>query len=204
VAGQPDDTPLPGFVSGLALYSKGDLNAAGDAFRRSLRASPDFFPAIFYLGACYAAGGRDREAAAAWATSLVTEPDAPFIYIVLADALLRARDGAGALDITREAATLWPQNDDVQVRLVIAAAMAGEFNEALKAVEKHLESGPNAPDRLFFAMRILFEANAAGQPIESKDKDLVRFDKYRAAYTAANGPRAEIVENWRRFMAMGK
>jgi VWFA-related protein len=204
VAGQPDDTPLPGFVSGLALYSKGDLDAAGNAFRRALRASPDFFPAIFYLGACYAAGGKDREAAAAWATSLVTEPDAPFIYIVLADALLRARDGVGALDITREAAALWPQNDDVQVRLVIAAAMAGEFSEALKAVEKQLESGPNEPARLFFAMRIIFEANAAGQPIESKERDLQRFDKYRTAYTAASGPRGEIVDEWRRFMEKGK
>ena len=204
VAGQPDDTPLPSFVSGLALYSKGDLDAAGNAFRRSLRASPDFFPAIFYLGACYAAGGKDKEAAAAWATSLVTEPDAPFIYIVLADALLRARDGAGALDITREAAALWPQNDDVQVRLVVAAAMAGEFSEALKAVETQLEKGPNEPARLFFAMRILYEANAAGQPIVSKEKDLVRFDKYRTAYTAANGPRGEIVDEWRRYMEKGK
>ena len=134
----------------------------------------------------------------------MTEPDAPFIYIVLADALLRARDGAGALDVTREAATIWPQNDDVQVRLVVAAAMAGEFNEALKAVERQLEKGPNEPARLFFAMRILYEANAAGQPIESKEKDLVRFDKYRTAYTAANGPRGEIVDEWRRYMEKGK
>jgi predicted TPR repeat methyltransferase len=134
----------------------------------------------------------------------VTEPDAPFIYIVLADALLRAHDGMGALDITREAANLWPQNDDVQVRLVVAAAMAGEFTEALKAVERQLESGPNEPARLFFAMRIIFEANAAGQPIESKEKDLVRFDKYRTAYNTANGPRGEIVDEWRRFMEKGK
>jgi VWFA-related protein len=204
VAGQPDDTPLPGFVNGLALYSKGDLEAAGNAFRRALRASPDFFPAIFYLGACYAAGGKDREAAAAWATSLVTEPDAPFIDVVLADALRRARDGAGALDISREAANLWPQNDEVQVRLVVAAAMAGEFDEALKAVEGQLEKGPNEPARLFFAMRILYEANAAGQPIESKEKDLARFDKYRAAYTAAQGPRGEIVEEWRKHIEKGK
>jgi VWFA-related protein len=204
IAGQPDDTPLPGFVNGLALYSKGDLDAAGNAFRRSLRASPDFFPAIFYLGACYAAGGKDREAAAAWATSLVTEPDAPFIYIVLADALLRARDGAGALDISREAANLWPQNDEIQVRLVVAAAMAGEFSEALKAVEGQLEKGPNEPARLFFAMRILYEANAAGQPIETKEKDLARFDKYRAAYVAAQGPRGEIVEEWRKHLEKGK
>ena len=155
VAREPDDSPLPGFVSGLAAYSKGDLDGAGNAFRRALRASPDFFPAIFYLGACYAAGGKDREAAAAWQTSLVTESDAPFIYILLADALLRAKEGGRALDIAREAANLWPANEDVQLRLVVSAAQAGEFTEALKSIESQIEKTPNDSNRLFFAMRIV-------------------------------------------------
>jgi VWFA-related protein len=200
VAREPDDSPLPGFVSGLAAYSKGDLDAAGNAFRRALRASPDFFPAIFYLGACYAAGGKDREAAAAWQTSLVTESDAPFIYILLADALLRAKEGGRALDIAREAASLWPANEEVQLRLVVAAAQAGEFTEALKSIESQIEKTPNDSNRLFFAMRIVYEANAAGQPIESKDKDLARFERYRTAYVAAQGPRGDLVEEWKKFL----
>jgi VWFA-related protein len=200
VAREPDDSPLPGFVNGLALYSRGDLDGAGNAFRKSLRASPDFFPAIFYLGACYAAGGKDREAAAAWQTSLVTEPDAPFIYILLSDALLRSKEGGRALDIAREAANLWPQNEDVQIRLVVAAAMAGEFTEALKTIETQIERDPKDSTRLFFAMRIVYEANAAGQPIESKDKDLARFDRYRTAYVAAQGPRGDLVDEWRKYL----
>ena len=61
-------------------------------FRETLRLDSEFFPAAFYLGSCYAAGGRDHEAAGAWQTSLVTESDAPFIYTLLGDALLRLRE----------------------------------------------------------------------------------------------------------------
>jgi hypothetical protein len=49
-------------------------------------------------------------------------------------------------------------------------------------------------------MRIVYEANAAGQPIESKDKDLARFERYRTAYVAAQGPRGDLVEEWKKFL----
>ena len=75
------------FLNGLALYARGQLEAAAGQFREALRLDSEFFPAAFYLGSCYAAGGRDREAAGAWQTSLVTEGDAPFVYTLLGDAL---------------------------------------------------------------------------------------------------------------------
>jgi hypothetical protein len=48
------------FLHGLALYSKNDLAAAARQFRDTLRLDPEFFPAAFYLGSCYAAGNRIR------------------------------------------------------------------------------------------------------------------------------------------------
>jgi VWFA-related protein len=49
------------FLKGLALFGKGELEPAAAQFRAAVDAAPDFLPAAFYLGACYAAGGLDRE-----------------------------------------------------------------------------------------------------------------------------------------------
>ena len=51
---------------GITRLRRGDLESAATAFRTAIKLASDFPPAAIYLGACYAAGGRDREAAGAW------------------------------------------------------------------------------------------------------------------------------------------
>ncbi len=75
---------------------------------------------------CYAAGGRDKQAVGAWQTSLVTESDAPFIYTLLADAFFRLGELVSALNILKEANTLWPQNEQVLLRLGTAIRGGGQ------------------------------------------------------------------------------
>src|SRR4030095_6559688 len=77
------------FLRGLTLLKDNKLEHAANAFRSAMRASPDFYPAMVYLGACYAAGGNDKEAAGAWRTALIKEGDALALHLLLADALLR-------------------------------------------------------------------------------------------------------------------
>lgn len=204
LADEADTALAAAFVRGLAQYAKGDLAAAADSFRRSLRISSEFFPAVFYLGACYAAGGKDREAAGAWQTALVTESEAPFVYTMLTDAFIRLREGDQALDIAREADGLWPDSDEVKLRLATASAMTGEWPQALAALDPYLQRHPDDVERLFLGMRLVYEAHAAGRAIESSEKDLARFDRYRAAYAAASGPRGELVDEWRRFIEKKK
>ncbi len=189
------------FLSGLALYARGELEAAAGKFRESLRIDSEFFPAAFYLGSCYAAGGRDREAAGAWQTSLVTESDAPFVYTLLGDALLRLRDADRAVDILKEAASLWPDSDQVQLRLGTAYAMAGSGAEALTALEPYLSRNPDDHERLFVALRLLYEARAAGRYVRSAEEDRALFSKYAAAYAATSGPQKGVVDQWRKFMS---
>jgi tetratricopeptide (TPR) repeat protein len=188
------------FIHGLALYARGDLEAAAVKFRESVRIDPEFFPAAFYLGSCYAAGGRDREAANAWQTSLVTESDAPFIYTLLGDALLRLRDVERALDILKEASSLWPDNEQVQLRLGTALSLNGQQAEALRILEGYLEKHPEDAERQFVALRTIYEAAAAGTPIKSAAEDRALFEKYAAAYAAANGPQLAMVEQWKKFL----
>jgi VWFA-related protein len=190
----------PTFLRGLSLLSLGDLEGAAGRFRESLRISSDFLPAAFYLGACYAAGNRDREAVGAWQTSLVTEDDAPFVYTLLGDALLRLNDSLPAVDILREAAGLWPDNDDVRVRLATAYTMAGQGRDALATFDPYFDRHPADHARLFIAMRLLYETATSGRAIETPEQDRARFARYAKAYASAGGPQEALVEQWLSYM----
>jgi tetratricopeptide (TPR) repeat protein len=112
------------FLKGLAFFGKNELEPAAAQFRAALDAAPDFLPAAFYLGACYAAGGRDREAVGAWQTALITESDARIIYDVLGDALLRMQDGDEAASILTEARDKWMDDDRFVPRLAASGPAA--------------------------------------------------------------------------------
>jgi tetratricopeptide (TPR) repeat protein len=186
------------FLSGLTLYAKDQLESAASKFREALKLDSEFFPAAFYLGACYAAGNNDLQAIGAWHLSLVTQSDAPFIYTLLGDALLRQRNAEEALEVLNEAASQWPENDEVQVRMGAALAMSGKRADALAKYEPYLDKHPDDHDRLFAALRVLYEARNQGKPVRSTTEDRALFDKWATAYTAAKGPQQTVVDQWRR------
>ena len=190
----------PVFFDGLAKYAKGDLEGAAARFREALKLESDYFPAAFYLGACYAAGGKDRDAAGAWQMSLITESDAPFVYTLLGDAFVRLREFDAALDILREATNLWPGNDQVQLRLGTAYALAAKPVEAVKALDPYLAQHPEDQERLLIALRSIYEARSTGQSIGTVEEDRKRFERYAAAYAAAGGSQTLQVEQWRKFV----
>jgi VWFA-related protein len=189
------------FLSGLALYSKGELEPAAAKFRETLRLDSEFFPAAFYLGSCYAAGGRDQEAVGAWQLSLVTQSDAPFIFTLLADALLRLRDVPQALDVLNEAAAQWPEDDEVEIRIATAYALSGKRAEALAKFEAYLAKHPDDQDRHFLALRTLYEARASGKPVRTAEEDRALFTRWAAAYAATKGPQQALVDQWMRAMS---
>jgi VWFA-related protein len=189
-------SPLAAWLRGIALFARGDLEAAAGRFREALRRSSEFLAAAFYLGACYAAGGRDREAIGAWQTALVTESDAAFIYTLLGDAYLRLGDGRGAREVLREARALWPADDAVAARLAAALAVTGDAAGAIATLDPYLERHPDDHARLLLALRLLYEAAAAGRAIESPERDRARFARYARAYRAAGGPEQALVAAW--------
>ena len=98
---------------GPRAAGKGELEPAASQFREALRIADDFLPAAFYLGACYAAGGRDSEAVGAWQIALITETDARIVYEVLVDALLRLGEARQAVEILTEARSRWPDDSAI-------------------------------------------------------------------------------------------
>jgi VWFA-related protein len=195
-----DDQLAAVFLKGLVLLQRGDLNAAAAKFRDALRMDSEFYSAAFYLGACYAAGGRDREAAGAWQTSLITESNAPFVYTLLGDALLRLRDVDQAIDILTEARTLWPADDEVSLRLGTALVMANKPADAVKVLQPYLASHPADHERLLLVLRALYEARSSGKAITTTVEDTALFLRYADAYAAAKGPQQALVDQWRKFM----
>jgi predicted Zn-dependent protease len=192
------DHVVGSFLTGLAELARGDVNRAAADFAQALKTVPGFFPAAFYLGACYASGGQDREAATVWRTTLVTDPAAPWIYTVLSDALLRSNETAQALNLLRETQKLWPENDAVLMRLGTALSKAGQPDQAVKALDGYLSRHPEDADRLLLVMRLLYEARVLGRPLDTADADRALFLRHFTAYEKISGERLDQARGWRK------
>jgi len=199
--GQSDQLSVA-FLKGLALLGQGQLEPAAAQFRAALRISNDFLPAAFYLGACYAAGGRDREAVGAWQTSLVSETDSRIVYEVLADALLRLNDSAQAEAIVAEARERWPGDEVFLPRLAAAKVLQNQRAEALAVLEPYIERHPAESEPLFLAIRLLYEAHDTGKPLKGKAEDRALATRYGERYRATGGANQPLVARW--VAAMGK
>jgi len=188
------------FFTGLAALARGDLDRAAQDFGASLAAAPEFLPAAYYLGACYASAGRDREAAIAWRSALIADVRAPWIYTTLIDALLRARDVRLALEVLADAARLWPRSEDLLVRLGTAQALSGQPAEAVRTLGPYVDRHPDDHERLLLALRMLFETRSLNAAVDSVAADRDRFTRYAALYATAGGPATDQVAAWKKFM----
>jgi tetratricopeptide (TPR) repeat protein len=200
---EPTKLSVP-FLTGLAQFGKGQLEPAAAQFRSALRVSNEFLPAVFYLGACYAAGGRDREAVGAWLTSLVTESEARIVFDVLADALLRLRDGEQALSILTEARDRWPDDDAFVPRLAAAQALLQRRDQAIDILVPYIERHPGDTAAIVLAVRLLYDAHASGAAATTPARDRELAARFAALYRAASGPHAALVDRWAAFVQQSR
>jgi hypothetical protein len=184
------------FLKGLSLLADRKLEAAAGAFRDAMRMSADFYPAMVYLGACYAAGGKDKEAAAVWRTALIREGDSPALHAMLGDALLRDGRGDVAIDDLREAHTRWPDDQGLKRRFAVASLIAGQNAEGLKAIDELVEQHADDENALGLALLVLYEAYNDGQPVETVERDRARMRRLADAYRARGGPSTALIDAW--------
>jgi Flp pilus assembly protein TadD len=187
-------------LSGIARLGQGDVPGATKDLQLALDAAPSYPPAAFYLGACYAAAGRDADAIKIWRASIVTEPNAPWVYTELIDAFIRTKDAGSALQLLDEAAKVWPDNDDFVMRQAVALALAGQGGRASTVLDPFLARHPDDGDRLVLGMHLIYDARVAGQPIESTAADRDKFVRYFDAYKKLNGPLLPQAEEWKRLV----
>jgi VWFA-related protein len=149
-----DASLLASFLRGLALYRTGKLEEASKEFRASVRASPDFLPGVFYLGACYAAGGNARQAAGAWQTALIADDPPPEVYQLVAESYLRLGDGDEAANLLQEAGSRWPDDPRFAITSALARAANGHVTEALAGLKPVLEGPAPGSQALGLAVRL--------------------------------------------------
>jgi hypothetical protein len=194
-------TPIAAFLKGLTLLSDPQrsattLNAAAEAFRGAMRLSADFYPAMVYLGACYAAGGKDKEAASAWRTALIREGDTPALHVILADALLRQGRADAALEDLNTARARWPDDLELKRRFAIAALVGGEPGEGLRVLDELIDKKADDEHSLSFGLLALYEAFEDRRPIESIESDRERMTRLADVYRSRGGPSLALIDTW--------
>jgi Flp pilus assembly protein TadD len=190
------ESPVAAFLKGLRLFSEKKFDPAANAFRSAMRGSPDFFPAMVYLGACYAAGGRDKEAAGAWQTALIREGDTAAVHSLLADALLRQGSGDLALATVERARAKWPEDEGLTRRLVVASLLAGKPADGLRTLDTLIEKGDVEEPMLALGLLVLYESFVNDRPVESVEADRTRMERLADVYRARGGPSLALIETW--------
>jgi tetratricopeptide (TPR) repeat protein len=188
------------FLKGVALLGKGQPQPAVAELKKALRAADDFLPAAFYLGACYAALGKDEMAVGAWQTALATEGDARIVYDVLVDALLRLNDAEQAIQVLDEAQGRWPEDEAFLSRRAAAQAMQGRRADAVATLGRYLDAHRTDTEAAALAIRLIYEARAAGQTLTSLQSDREAAARYGEWYHAAGGANAALVDRWLEFI----
>jgi tetratricopeptide (TPR) repeat protein len=195
------DESAGSILRGIELLMKGDLNPAANQFGVALRNAPDAPIASFFLGACYAAAGRDKEAVSAWERARAAKLQLPALQVILADGLLRLGRPAEALEPLREALDREPQNDEIRRNLAVAQSHLGLHEQAYPTIVPFLERNPKDSDALMIALHALYQVHIEGKAIGSADEDKARAATYARAYAESQGPHVALVEKWAEFLS---
>jgi tetratricopeptide (TPR) repeat protein len=200
-SGDQDATAM---LKGLELLSKNQLDPAAVQFSAALKNPADAAVASFYLGVCYAAAGKDREAIASWDRARTARLAIPSLPALLADAHLRLGHVTEALPLLRDAVANQPKNAALRKNLALAQSNLGQQAEAYATIEPYLSQNPSDTDALMVALRALFQIHADGKSIHTGAEDRARAEVYAKAYAAANGPNQALVGKWLEFLQSGK
>ena len=186
------EQPAAMFLRGLDHFTKGQLDQAATQFHSAAGPRREFFPAAFYLGACFAAAGRDQDAAGVWQLAIGTEARPAAIYTMFADARMRTGQPASVIDVLKPVVEREPDNDELNRRLAVAYLMTGRFADAVPVFDRYLTRHPLDADALFSAVMAQYEVTTrAGVPLS--DIERARLTRYARAY---KGPQEALIAKY--------
>jgi tetratricopeptide (TPR) repeat protein len=185
------DQQAAAFLKGLDLYSKGQINEAATQLNIAAGPKRDFYPAAFLLGACFAAGGKDRDAAGIWQMALGSEQRPPIAYTLLADARMRGGQPDAVVTILKPAYAQRP-DDELGKRLAVAYMVTAAYGEALPILDAYLVRHPADADVLFAAVLAHYQvARSTGSELTTADR--AKLVKYARAY---KGPQEALLAKY--------
>ena len=195
------DQSAGSILRGIELLMKGELNPAANQFGVALRNAVDAPIASFFLGACYAAAGRDKEAVSAWERARMAGLQLPALPLLIADAWLRLGQPADAVEPLRIALARNAQDDHVRRNLAVAQSYLGLHEQAYETIVPFLDRNPTDVDALLIALHALYQVRVEGTALVSAEQDKARAATYARAYIQANGPHVALVEKWAEFLS---
>jgi tetratricopeptide (TPR) repeat protein len=189
------DQTVAAFLRGLDLFSKGQWAQASTQLQIAAGDRREFFPAAFYLGATFAALGRDREAAGVWQLALGTETRPAVVYAMVADARLRDGQAQSAVDILKPAYERDPKNEDLSRRLAMAYMVVQNYAAAIPVLDATVARRPTDQEALLASVVAHYELVRSGQLLSTADQAKLR--KYVVAY---KGPDRALLEKYLQTM----
>ncbi len=175
------------FLKGLDFFMKGQLDQAATQFNTAAGPRREYFAAAFYLGACYAAAGRDRDAAGVWQMAAGGRARPGLVYLLLADARLRAKQAASVIDVLEPLRARLPGDEDVARRLALAYVLTGRYAEALPLLDiyaqRHAEDQESAFGYVFAQYALTAKA---GTPLPVAEQTKVA--RLAKVYTGPDQP----------------
>jgi VWFA-related protein len=189
------DQTVAAFLRGLDLFSKGQWNPAATQLQIAAGDRREFFPAAFYLGATFAALGRDRDAAGVWQLALGTEQRPAVVYAMVADARLRDGQAQAAVDILKPAYEKEPGNEELSRRLAMAYMLVQNYAGAIPILDATLAKKPNDQEALVASLVAHYELVRGGAGLSTADEAKLR--KYVVAY---KGPDRALLEKYLQTM----
>lgn len=175
------DQAAAAFFKGLDWYSKGQLNQAVTQLEVAAGPRREFFAAAFYLGAAFAAAGRDRDAAGVWQMAIGGEARPVFAYTLLADARLRDGQPGSVIDVLKPAYERTPADDDIGYRLMAAYLMTGRFAEAIPVLDAYLTRNPKDQTALLAAVFAQYQV-ASQERLVLPTAEQAKLARYVRAY----------------------
>jgi len=131
---------------GLALYNKGDYDAAIAEYKKAIGLKPDSAEAHNNLGVAYDRKGGYDAAIAEYGKALALKPDYADAHINLADAFYNKREYDTAIAEYQKALALKPDDADAHLNLGNALDEKGNHDAAIVEYEKALARKPDDAD----------------------------------------------------------
>ncbi len=178
------DQTAAAFLKGLDLFSKGEWAQAATQLQIASGDRREFFPAAFYLGATYAALGRDRDAAGVWQIALGNVERPMVVYAMVADARLRDGQAQAAIDILKPAYERQPADADIARRLAMAYMLVQRYADAIPILDATLVLRPADAEAIVASVIAHYELVRGGQVLSTADAAKLR--RQVASYKGAD------------------
>ena len=160
---------------GVAYSTQGSKDLKGEAigeFRQALDLDPSLVPVRFYLAHLYLDLGRAARAREELEAALVQVPGNPEFLTLLGEAERQMKNPRRAVEVTRQA--LQADDSFAQARYYLGLALLdlGQRDEAIKELERVVQSGVPVADVYLSLGTAYIEAGRAAEAIETLSQGL--------------------------------